>query len=190
MQLIISTILGDFSTMNNSLMGDNDWSMFFWETIKQAVLVTFILSVFGGPIEWIALIAGEITQFVIKGGKAKNKLIINIGKKVFEKVDEKLPELQWRIKEKTNEQFTNLKTQITSAIQQQIEEVRKEQEKIIEDKKNQKFSIDQEKKRISTIKNEVIYLFNEICKNGYDKEYSLEEIKWLYQGKQLIQNNI
>lgn len=190
MQLIISTILGDFSTMNSSLMGDNDWSNFFLETIKQAVLVTFILSIFGGPLEWIALIAAEITQFVIKGGQSKNKLVIGIGKKLFEKVDEKLPELQWCINEKTNEQFTNLKTQITCTIQEQIEELRKEQEKIIEDKKNEKFSIEQEKIRISAIKNEVIYLFNEICKNAYDKEYSLDEIKWLYNGKQLIQKKI
>lgn len=190
MQLIISTILGDFSTMNSSVMGDNDWSNFFWESIKQAVLVTSIFLIFPAAIEWFVLIGAEIFTFVHKGDKSKNKLMIKIGKKVFEKVDEKLPELQWRINTKTDEQFTNLKNQITSAIQQQIEEVRKEQEKIIEDKKNETFSIDQEKNRIFAIKNEVIYLFNEICKNGYDKEYSLEEIKWLYQGKQLIQNNI
>lgn len=190
MQLMVSAILGDFSTMSGSLMGDNDWSNFFWETIKQAILVTFILSIFGGPIEWVALIAGEITQFVIKGGKAKNKLIIKIGKKIFEKVNEQLPELKWRINEKCHEQFTNLSNQITHAIQEQINEVRQEQEKIINDKKNQEFSIEKEKNRINNIKNEVIYQFNEICKNTYDQEYSLEEIKWLYQGKQLIQNKI
>ncbi|MBF2056694.1 MAG: hypothetical protein IGQ45_05585 [Cyanobacterium sp. T60_A2020_053] len=81
-----------------------------------------------------------------------------------------------------------MKTQIICTIQEQIEEVRKEQQKIIEDKKNKKFSIEQEKIRISAIKNEVIYLFNEICKNAYDKEYSLDEIQWLYKGKKLIKN--
>ncbi|MBD2393201.1 dynamin family protein [Cyanobacterium aponinum FACHB-4101] len=188
MQLIISTILGDFSTMNSSVMGDNDWSNFFWESIKQAVLVTSILLIFPAAIEWFVLIGTEIFTFVHKGGKSKNKLMIKIGKKVFEKVDEQVPQLKKVIVAKINEEFDSLKNQITSAIQQQIEEVRKEQNKIIQDKKDKEFSIEKEKIRISAIKNEVIYLFNEISKNTYDREYSLEEIKWVYQGKQLIKN--
>lgn len=188
MQLIISAVLGDFSTMSSSIMGDNDWSNFFWESIKQAVLVSAILTIFTGPVEWIVIIISEIVMGGLNQSKAKKKLVINIRKKIFEKVDEKLPELKWRINDKCNEQFTNLSNQITHAIQEQINEVRQEQEKIIEDKKNQKFSMEKEKARSLAIKNEVIYLFNEITKNAYDREYSLEEIKWLYQGKQLIKN--
>lgn len=67
---------------------------FFWESIKQTVLVTSILLIFPAAIEWFVLIGTEIFTFVRKGEKSKNKLMIKIGQKVFEEVEIKLPELK------------------------------------------------------------------------------------------------
>ncbi len=71
MQLIISGVLGDFSRMSSSIMGDNDWSNFFWETLKQVVLISAMLTIITGPIEWIIILITEIGMGAFNQSKEK-----------------------------------------------------------------------------------------------------------------------
>jgi|GEM_PF-1628085 len=187
-QLLISLLLGDFSQMSGTIMGDGNWSSFIMNSLQQMLMVTAILSIFGGPIEWVFLILAEITQMIMKGERNKKKLAMSLGKKVFEQIEHQMQEIKSQIRESTKNQFQKLSKNITYILQSQIDEVRTEQEKIIKQKQDETFSIEQEKERMEKIEQEVLQLFNQISKLTYGRTYTLEEIQWVAQGKNLMNN--
>jgi len=185
-QLIIGLLLGDFSRMAGTVMGDGDWGGFIWESIKQMFLVGGILSIFGGPIEWIILIITEVVMMQTAHDRKKEKLIEKIGDKIFNKLDENLPEIEWRIKEVTAEQFGTFSKHIAQILQEQINQVRSEHEEIIAQRLDTTFSIEKEKERLDKIEKEVLHYFNQISEIAFNRTYTIEEIEWLAKGKLLM----
>lgn len=172
--------------MTGTLMGDADWGEFIWQSIQQVLLVSVVLSFFSGAIEWIIILISEVVMASFKQSKAQQKLIKKIGEKIFEELNNQLSELQWKIREKTEFEFSKIANSLTEALQIQIDGVRNEQNRIIEEKQQEGLSIQDEKHRLDQIKIEVIKQFNDISLLIHNRTYSLEEIEWLAKGKLLM----
>uniref|UniRef100_B8HYS8 Dynamin family protein n=1 Tax=Cyanothece sp. (strain PCC 7425 / ATCC 29141) TaxID=395961 RepID=B8HYS8_CYAP4 len=187
LQLVLCLAMGDFSHMSSALLGRGDWLSFVQGAIFQAAIGTFVLSVFqGGPLGWALFIVLEIGQFIFNMNRHEDEIIRSIGDKIHQELRNRLPQMQESITWRTKEQFWNLAHHLTESLQGQIDEVRQEQQRIIEQKKTENFSVDTEKKRMDLIGQELVLMFNRICEATYSKTYSLDQIKWLSRGEKLI----
>lgn len=185
-QLLIKLLMGDFSQIPGTIMGNGDWSGFIMDSLQQVFIVNAILAVFGGPIEWIILIVTELVMGIYGHNQAKDKLISDIGQKVFKEIENKVPEIQWKIQEHTEFQFQKLSKNITNLLQEQINEVRNEQNRIIAQKQDENFSIERENERMEKIETAILNEFNKISQLVYGRTHTLEELQWIAQGKNLM----
>lgn len=186
LQLLVNLILGDFSQMTGTVMGDGDWSNFIWNSIKQVLIVTTVLAIFGGPIEWLLLIIIEVSAGFKQFKEAKEKIGRRVGEEIFRKLKEQLPDMKKAIRDNTQVQFQKVAKEITRILHAQIIEVSDEQTRIIQQKREQCFSIEREKQRLERIENAVLAQFIKISQLADDKTHSVEEIEWIAKGRTLI----
>ncbi|HEY9692450.1 MAG TPA: dynamin family protein [Oculatellaceae cyanobacterium] len=189
LQLAVGLAMMDFSGLVGTLMGRGNWGSFVQAAIIQAALGTFIFSMFQGPVGIVAFVFAEIVQFVMNQSRHEQEIIKSIGKKVNEELINRSSEMRFALNCRTKEAFWNLSDKLTQTLQQQIDEVRTEQERILSQKRSRTFSIDQEKLRMERIGDELVQLFNTLSKATYNKTYTLEQLKWLATGKKVLGEN-
>jgi GTPase SAR1 family protein len=187
LQLAVGLVMMDFSGFAGTLMGTGNWIGFIQAAIFQAALGTFIFSLFEGPFGIVTFVFVEIFQFVMNQNRYEQEILKNIGKKIHDELNNRSPEMRLSLTCRTKESFQNLSDKLTQTLQKQIDEVRNEQEKIITQKRDYTFSIDEEKNRMNQIGEELVQLFNNLSEVTYGKKYTLEQLKWLATGKKLLE---
>jgi len=90
------------------------------------------------------------------------------------------------LRESTIAQFEKFSERVTKVLQDQIDEMSAEQERIIAQKRDKSFSIEQEKARLDKVGSELLAMFNGISTLAYGRTYTLEEIEWLAKGRNLM----
>ncbi len=178
-QLMVGAVLcglGDVGMMAGTITGKGDWSNFFLRAIRS-VLVYVLLSTFlsGGllVIAWIALGAALAGM---QGRELKKRILENLGVKLHEGMQKELNGRQAEIRQQIEDQFGHFARQITKALQDQIDETRSEQERIISQKQDQGFSSEQEKRRLDAIATKLLDLCNTMNQVSGGRPLTLEDL--------------
>lgn len=190
---IIQLVLGfgDVSQMTGIIMGKGDWSSFLGRLLQQILVVVGIWNILllSGPLAWGLLIIAELIHVGVQHNQLKSRILENLGNKLFDSLRKELPSKQNEIYNNIEKQFTQFAENLTKTLQQQIDETRHEQDRIIYQKQDRSFSVEQEKTRLDSIENKLSELFDEVCMVTYGKHLSPEEIERLAKGKDLVLNN-
>lgn len=181
MQVIAGLAIGDFSGIAGSVLGAGAWTNFIWSAVQQTLIAGTILTLFGGPIEWILVSVAEIIQIVIQGGEAHEGLLNRIGEQFHKNLREQLPTVKEEIRSQLDEKFKEFSQILNQALDNQIEEVNQEQEQIIQEKQSSDENLKIEVERIELIRQEIIAHINTIIQEVYGKEYTLEQIECMAQ---------
>ncbi len=189
---IIQLVLGfgDISQMTGSIMGKGDWSSFLGRMLQQLLVIVGIFSIISGPIAWIALAASEVVFVGMQHNTLKTRIVEVLGEKLFESLRKELPAKQSDIYQNVETQFAQFAGNLTKTLQAEIDETRDEQDKIIRQKQDRSFSIEQEKNRLDSIGNKLSELFDAVCLVTYGKHLTPEEIDQLSKGKDLVLSNL
>ena len=156
-------MLEELGHLPGTIMMDLNWFSFFGRSILQFFLLNIFATIFSGPIPWVIFLIAEF--FTIKGSfNRKNKIIEKTGEKLFQELDLNLVEFQWQIRENLDQQLQSLATNITDSLQKQVNEVRYEQTRIINQKREQSFSVEEEGLRLDRIIEETSRVFQNINK--------------------------
>lgn len=176
---IIQLVLGfgDISQMSGTIMGKGDWGSFFGRMLQQILVGTLVINFLGGPIGWIVFISLEAVHVGMQQNKFKERILENLGSKFHESLRTELAAKENEICQSVEKQFIKTGQDLTKTLQSQIDEVRDEQERIINQKQNKSFSVEQEKSRLDVIDATLIELFKQVSITAYGRNLSTEEIE-------------
>lgn len=132
-------------------------------------IVPIAYSIIGG-IGWFSYFRKQEKNF-------KEKILKNLGNELHEKLKSGLDENRDDIYQNIQQQFTQIAQNLTDTLQTQVYEIRAEQDKILEQKHNIVFSLEEEKKRLDIIADKLLKLLNKVMMAVYGKNYSFEEIE-------------
>jgi hypothetical protein len=177
--------------MAGTIMGKGDWGSFLGRLLQQGLVLVGIGSFVSltGPVGLIAVAIAELIHVGMQHNEFKKRITENLGEKLSDALRKELPTKQHEIYHNVEKQFTQFAGSLTQTLQQQIDETRHEQERIIHQKQDRSFSVEQEKKRLDSIQNKLSELFDEVCMVTYGKHLTPEEIERLAKGKDLLLNN-
>lgn len=147
----LAALLMDPSNFAGSLMGKGDWSGFVGRMVMQGVFFMIVGSVMSGGLLLVAFVLTEAYLIQTKLQEFKRNLLHALGEKLHQSLQQKLPELRQEIDTSVGEPFERFTAELTSALQSHIDEARAEQDRIIAQKKDQNFSVEQEKNRLGLI---------------------------------------
>jgi hypothetical protein len=181
-QLLLTVLSGaylDVNQLTGIVMGRGDWAGFFGRALQQFLAYSIVFSLFTGPVGWIVFIAVE-SVFVLRHHQGfKQRLIENLGPRLFESLQSELASRQSTIQQDVAAQFTEFASRLTQALQHQIDLTRAEQERIISQKRDASFVAEQEKARLDAIEAALLRSFGQASLAGYGSELSPEEFRRL-----------
>lgn len=166
---------GGYTDIFNSF----DFGEFLWSTVKQAFLVSGILSIFGGPIEWILLITAEIMVLTLDQQEKERKTAVKIGDVMQVKLKENLPIMEVCIRNSINEKFESLSHSLIKNMTQRLKEVYDELDFIVDQRKNLSVSTEENIMALNVIREDLVRHFNKIYSLKYDKSLTIEDIRWI-----------
>lgn len=157
LQLALSIIQGDFSVaVENASGGNFTWGQFIKKYIFQAVInIIIVILVGGGPLGLAALLTVEAMQIQVGANARSVTVLNNLASKVFPKVAESMNKKRDDILANINEQFAQIKNNVTQAARDLIEDERQTQAKIIADKEKTEAENRRELNRQEVISNEL-----------------------------------
>jgi hypothetical protein len=155
-QSILAVCTFDPSNAAESLMGSGQWSAFFVRVLQQLLIAWLIVVAFPpGAIAWIVWIAVE--AFFIRRGlnRLKRELLIKIGEQIYEHMQRELPQRRGELDAAVGQQFNKAAAALRDELQQRIDEMRREQDRIIAQKRDVGFSAEKEKTRLDQVAEKV-----------------------------------
>jgi len=165
---LLLTVLGgawmDVSQLTGIAMGSGDWVGFIVRDLQQLVLSAVVFSVFSGPVAWLVFLAVEGVLVARHHQKFKERLIRNLGPRLFEGLEGALEEKQSVVEDRVKGQFADFARHLTAALQRQIDITRAEQERVIHQKEDSGFVAEQEKQRLDAVEGTLLELFDEVSR--------------------------
>jgi hypothetical protein len=131
----------------------------------------------------IALVVVEAIHVGMQEGEIKKRLREGLGEKLHESLHEQIASSQDVIYHTVGQKFVSLARQLTATIGSQIEELRTEQLRIIDQKKDEHFSVAQEKQRLDTIGGRLQQVFDVLSHAAYGRALPPEELDRLARGR-------
>ncbi|HLV98094.1 MAG TPA: dynamin family protein [Ktedonobacterales bacterium] len=187
---LLQLLLGvaDLSQMTGSMLSQPDWEGFFGQSLQQAITVSTIFSFFGGVASWgwLLLLIDEFLSLVTQGPVFSTWVLKPLGEKLHENLLKEAPTKQDDIYRRVDHIFADLAGQVTKALQDYIEEARREQQSIIQAKEQEGFSAEQERQRLERLLAELLELLNSASEIVHDKRLTAEELERLLAGEPLL----
>lgn len=159
-QGLLNIVMLDFSGLTGTLMGRGNWGSFISRVIIEIFLGSILIVVLGpiwGP---IAYVIAEVLHMGMQQAGFKQRLLKSVGEQVHENLPTEMAKQHDKICGKVQEQFKQQSTKLTEHLQAQINDKRTEQEDILNQKRQQSFSVEQEKVRLDTIDRKLTELHN------------------------------
>lgn len=156
-QALIGETLRNITGVEGAITEWGDWSSVLWRVVQQLVLV-YIVVTFSGPIGWTIFAVAQLVQFIWTEQQFRQKLLEKIGGELHKNLDSELPRMQQEVERDVQQQFTRLASGLTTALQQQIDEKRREMARILDQKRDMTFSAEQEKQRLDGIGTRLVAL--------------------------------
>lgn len=165
--LNLTMTLSDIGGLTESAIGPGDWASFVAQVIQQTVVVFVVGTLLTGGNFLIALVIVEAIHLGMQEGEVKKRIRERLGERLFENLHEQIIASQAFIYQSMQERFASLASHTTGTIEKQIDEVRAEQERIIRQKHEEHFSIENEKQRLDAIQTKLQQLFMALSEAGY-----------------------
>lgn len=189
-QRIIQFVLsfGDASSMTGALIGKGDWLSFLGRIIQQTIALTLVEAIFGisNPFGWVFIAIGESWLIHQQQKDLKRRVIQKMGEEIHASLKKELPKKQNDIYDRIDKQFKEMSTQLTNNLQEQIDETLAEQDKIISQKQDASFSVEQEQSRLDNITNKLVDIFNQVSMVTYGRSFSFEEINQMASKRKAV----
>jgi len=148
-QLLMS--FGEIGQVAEATFNEGDWSGLFGRMLQQIVTLVVIFGIFSGPLAWIILMVVEAWYLFLHKEKLKQKLLEKLGDRLYTELQSALPAKQAEIYKLVEGKFEQFAAHVSKTLQDQVDEKRAEIERILRQKKDATFSIEQEKRRLNAI---------------------------------------
>lgn len=113
----------------------------------------------------------------------RNKLVGHLEDSLFVRFRDEIGQRREEIYRYIDQEFEGLKTNLRQQWQKQVEQVRREQDDLLNVRQDSNFVIQQELIRLGAIETAVQARFDQICDLAYDRRFSAAEIKAMGQGQ-------
>jgi GTP-binding protein EngB required for normal cell division len=174
----------DLSHMTGALLEQSDWQEFIGQAVQQAVTVNTIFSFFGGVASWGWLLL-LIDDFLAQVGQKQmfsSWVLKPLGERLHEQLVKEAPTKQGVIYQGVEQVFDDLSKKVIQALSQQIEDTRRAQQQLIQAKEQESFSIEQEKKRLERIGDELLVVLNAASQAISGPQFTPEDLERLAGG--------
>ncbi|MGH9837211.1 MAG: dynamin family protein [Blastocatellia bacterium] len=176
-QVVIGALLLDVSGVGGSVLGKGDWTSFFGRIMQQVILNLVLTIIFPpGAIFWIAYLIVEMIFVNHHLNKFQERLLESIGQKMNENLKKELAAKREEVQAAMGEQFDKLAQQITQSLAAQINETRAQQQRIIHQKQDANFNVEQECRRLDAIGDKLTELFGVVSQAAYGRSYTIEDL--------------
>lgn len=149
MQMVLG--FGNFDPAAETSFDNADWTGLFTRLLQQVLTVIVIFGLFGGPIAWVFLLVFESWYIFLHREKFKQRILEKLGERLHAELQKELPSKQSEIYALVESKFTQFAQHVTRTLQSQIDEKRAEIGRIVRQKQDASFSVEQEKTRLETI---------------------------------------
>lgn len=153
-QAIGGLVLLDPSQITGSLMGDGSWSKFLGRFILDTIVSVISFS-FLGPLGLVAYIVAEILHAKHSHKDFGARVISGIGVKLREELPKQVRQEEPTLTGTIQAKFSDLGDELTETLQDKIDDVREEQDRIISLIQKQSSVISQEKNRLKLIQENI-----------------------------------
>lgn len=176
---LIQLTLGfdDMSGVAQATIEPDDWANLFGRMLQQVITVVVIFGLFSGPLAWLLLLVIEGWFFILHRDKLKQRLVEKLGERLHRELQKELPGKQTEIYAMVEKKFAQFAEHITKTLQTQIDERRHDIERIVRQKQDAGFSVEQELERLTTIHDKLIELTDKISIATYGKALSQAELE-------------
>jgi hypothetical protein len=147
-QLALS--LEDIGDVTDSVTGVADWKRLLGRWTQNAIVMMFVRSFITGS-ALMAMLLVEGLQLGVGESEVKRRIRELLGKRLFPALREQMAERQPIIRQAIDEHFRGLAAGLTSVVGTQIEEVRREQERIIAQRRDERFSAERAMERLDAL---------------------------------------
>ncbi|HLJ69286.1 MAG TPA: hypothetical protein VKX16_18170, partial [Chloroflexota bacterium] len=158
--LQLALTLGDIGGLTDQVMGIGDWTVLVTRMVQQAILVFLVATFLTGGNALIALFIVEAIRLGTSEGEIKKRLRRSLGERLHAALREQVQEKRAFIHGAIEERFRRFARDMTGVIGSEIDQVRAEQERILTQKRDERFSVEVEKQRLDTIAIELDRLFS------------------------------
>lgn len=163
----LALTLDDISGMTDTIMHPSDWTDVVGRMAQQAVTVFLVGSFLTGGNFLLALVAVEVVHLGLHDHEVKKRIRESLGERLHAGLVEQLEEKRWFVHEAVEQRFRQFARAMTEAIRRQIEEVRTEQERILTQKRDERFSVEHEKRRLDAIDERLVHLYGDLTEAAY-----------------------
>lgn len=159
--LSLMTLMLEDLGRSTGAFGSGEWGSFVRWLIGHAVVGWAVVIVFG----MFALpffLAAEFFLIQRPTDKLKQIILAKTGEQIHADLQKAIAARREEIRARTDAQFQQIAGSVTKVLQTQIDEMRLEQDRIIRQKQDQRFSIEQEKRRLDAIQERLLELLDRI----------------------------
>ncbi|MGI8827889.1 MAG: dynamin family protein [Chloroflexota bacterium] len=149
--------LSDISGITEDVLAVGDMSAAVGRMVQQSIIIFLVRTLVDGGLLMGSMVL-EVLQAGIGEGEVKKRIRRTLGERLSAAIDQQVTEKQEFVHRAIEERFQEFATSITGAIGKQIDQVRAEQDRILLRKRDQSFSIAEEKRRLDTIGRELRWL--------------------------------
>ena len=159
--------LGDISSMTDAALGTGDWTRVIGRMVQQAIVVLIVGFIVGNFL--IALVIVQAIHLGMHENEIKKRIRESLGERLHENLLEQVAEKQAFIYDSIQQRFRQFAGNLTGVIQNQLDDVRAEQERILRQKQDEHFSVEREKHRLDSIAEKLGDLFGHLSEEAYAK---------------------
>ncbi len=149
-QTLIADTLHDITGIEGAVSEWGNWGNVLWRVLQQLILVYIAIS-FSGPVGWTIFAVAQVVLLIWSEQQFKQSLLKKIGDELHQNLQQELPRMQREIYRDVSQQFNHLASNLNTTLQEQIDEKRWEMARIIAQKRDATFSVEQEKLRLEEI---------------------------------------
>ncbi|MGI8554636.1 MAG: hypothetical protein ACR2PL_28170 [Dehalococcoidia bacterium] len=159
---LLTLMLEDLGAATGAQLERGDWGSLAAQLIGQALLSWVVVAMFG----FIALPVFLVAEaFLIQRpiGKFREIMLNRIGRQIHDDLEKLIPTKREHIVARVREQFSGMARSVAAVLQSQIDETRAEQDRILHQKQDQGFSVEQERGRLDSIGARLVQLVDTIA---------------------------
>jgi hypothetical protein len=146
----LALTIEDIGDVTDAVTGVADWKRLIGRWTQNAIVMMFVRTFITGS-ALMALILVEGLQLGVGESEVKRRIREMLGKRLFPALREQMAERQPIIRQAIDEHFRGLAAGLTGVIRNQVDEVRREQARIIAQRQDERFSADSALARLDAL---------------------------------------
>jgi hypothetical protein len=153
---------GEIKDMTDDVFGVGDMSNMIGRMIQKSVVVFLVRGLLGASL-LVSTVLVQVSMMGLRESDVKRRIRQTLGERLIAALREQVKEKQGFIYSAIDERFREFAAGTTRVIAQQIEDVRNEQERLLDQKRDESFSVDREKHRLTMLAHELSALQTQLA---------------------------